>query len=156
MVIVPALIFSITRSEDNVLHVRGMDEPLYWLAVILGVGGIVISFWTVSLFFCHGDGTAAPWDPPKRLVVRGPYRYVRNPMIIGVILILFAEAIMLCSLPIAVWASIFLLANAIYFPFFEEPALKKRFGADYEQYCRCVGRWIPRATPWNKHSNPNE
>lgn len=104
--------------------------------------------WTVAIFATFGNGTLAPWDPPVRLVVRGPYRHVRNPMITGVLLVLLAEAAFLRSLPLAGWWICFFSANAIYFPCVEEKALEKRFGADYRSYKAHVPRWVPRVTPW--------
>ena len=102
------------------------------------------------MFFRFGDGTAAPWDPPQRLVVVGPYRHVRNPMLTGVIAILFAESLLLQSWPIGIWATVFSIGNAIYFPLVEEPGLLARFGDDYRVYCQHVGRWIPRLSPWQQ------
>lgn len=117
-------------------------------AVVLGIG-IVLFAASLWQFFSQGHGTLAPWDPPQRLVVNGPYRYVRNPMISGVVFILFGLAMVLRSRPHAVWAVTFLAINAVYIPLLEEPMLQARFGADYERYCRHVGRLIPRLTAWN-------
>lgn len=116
--------------------------------VVLGVGLVLFgaSLWH---FFLHGRGTLAPWDPPRRLVVNGPYRYVRNPMISGVIFMLFGLAMILRSRPHAMWALTFVAINAMYIPLLEEPMLQARFGSDYDRYCRHVGRFIPRLTPWN-------
>jgi protein-S-isoprenylcysteine O-methyltransferase Ste14 len=86
----------------------------------------------------------APWDPPAHLVVRGPYRYVRNPMISGVLFIIIAESLVLRSFPHAAWAAVFLLVNMIYIPFIEEPQLERRFGDEYRQYKRDVPRFVPR------------
>lgn len=117
--------------------------------VVLGVGLVLFaaSLWQ---FFSHGRGTLAPWDPPRRLVVHGPYRYVRNPMISGVIFMLFGLAMGLRSRPHGVWAATFLAINAIYIPLLEEPMLEARFGAEYQRYCRHVRRLIPRLTAWNE------
>jgi protein-S-isoprenylcysteine O-methyltransferase Ste14 len=90
----------------------------------------------------------APWDPPRRLVVRGPYRYVRNPMISGVVLVLFGEALVLLSRPHLWWALVFLGINAVYIPLVEEPMLADRFGGDYQEYRRNVPRLLPRLRPW--------
>lgn len=95
-----------------------------------------------------GNGTPAPWDPPKKLVVRGPYRHVRNPMISGVVLLLLAESLWLQSWPIALWMMIFVIVNMIYFPLFEEKGLEERFGNDYRRYKAHVPRWVPRLRPW--------
>jgi len=90
----------------------------------------------------------APWDPPRHLVVRGPYRHVRNPMISGVVFVLFGEALVLLSGPHAQWALIFLVINFIYIPLLEEQRLKARFGEEYIEYCRHVPRLLPRLRPW--------
>jgi protein-S-isoprenylcysteine O-methyltransferase Ste14 len=122
------------------------------LAQITGLGllALGLAFFATSLrrFVTEGHGTLAPWDPPVELVVRGPYRYVRNPMISGVVLVLFGESLALLSAPHAVWAACFLAANLIYIPLFEEPQLKDRFGAAYLEYCRHVPRVLPRLRPW--------
>ena len=149
MVVIPAGILLLFRSA-HLAGVRTPDEPLFWLATMLAVVGAALSFWATASFFRYAEGTAAPWDPPTKFVVRGPYRYVRNPMILGVIFVLFAEAFLFRSWPIAVWACLFWIANAIYFPLCEEPALKQRFATEYEAYCRHVRRWIPRRTPWQQ------
>ena len=116
-------------------------------ALVLGLGvGLFAS--SLTRFATEGDGTLAPWDPPRRLVVRGPYRHVRNPMISGVVLILLGEAATLRSGPHFLWALIFLGVNAVYIPLLEEPFLKERFGNSYPEYCRNVPRLIPRRRPW--------
>jgi protein-S-isoprenylcysteine O-methyltransferase Ste14 len=95
-----------------------------------------------------GKGTLAPWDPTSRLVVRGPYRHVRNPMISGVLGILLGEAVLLGSVPLLVWFGLVLALNAVYMPLVEEPGLRSRFGEDYETYKANVPRWVPRLRPW--------
>jgi protein-S-isoprenylcysteine O-methyltransferase Ste14 len=117
----------------------------------LGVTALVIGAWlfvsTVRLFATRGRGTLAPWDPPKELVIEGPYRYVRHPMISGVLFLLLAEAAILRSMPHLRWAITFFVINAIYLPLIEEPMLVRRFGDAYREYCRHVGRLIPRTRP---------
>ena len=81
-------------------------------------------------------------------VVHGPYQFVRNPMISGVILFLFGEALVLLSPPHVAWAVCFLIPNLIYIPLVEEPQLERRFGDSYREYCRHVRRFIPRLRPW--------
>jgi protein-S-isoprenylcysteine O-methyltransferase Ste14 len=111
----------------------------------LGLVLFVASFWR---FTTEGKGTLAPWDPPRVFVVNGPYRFVRNPMISGVILFLFGEALVLRSLPHAIWAVCFLSINLLYIPLVEEPQLERRFGDSYREYCQHVRRFIPRLRPW--------
>jgi protein-S-isoprenylcysteine O-methyltransferase Ste14 len=119
-----------------------------------GVGllaiGVVLFLASLGRFVSEGKGTLAPWDPPRRLVVRGPYRYVRNPMISGVVIVLFGEAALLLARPHFLWALVFLGLNAVYIPLLEEPLLAERFGADYSQYRRHVPRLLPRWRPWKR------
>jgi protein-S-isoprenylcysteine O-methyltransferase Ste14 len=112
-------------------------------AVVLGFGVGMIA-WTVALFAGVGRGTLAPWDPPERLVIRGPYRYVRNPMITGVVSVLLGEAALFGSAAVLTWAAIVFAINAVYFPLIEEPDLRSRFGADYDAYAARTPRWLPR------------
>jgi protein-S-isoprenylcysteine O-methyltransferase Ste14 len=119
---------------------------------VLGVAslGIGLALFVASLrqFAVRGKGTLAPWDPPPHLVVEGPYRYVRNPMISGVLFVLLGEALVLQSWPHGRWALLFLGINLLFIPFFEEPQLERRFGASYRNYRRNVRRLLPRLRPW--------
>jgi protein-S-isoprenylcysteine O-methyltransferase Ste14 len=108
------------------------------------VAGLRLMYETISLFWRVGEGTLAPWDPTRRLVVRGPYLRVRNPMITGVGLVLLGEAALLGSPAVLIEFALFALANATYIPLVEEPGLARRFGQEYEQYRRAVPRWVPR------------
>ena len=118
------------------------------ISITLFMLGVILFFWTNRLFIRKGRGTLAPWDPPREFVIVGPYRHVRNPMIIGVGLILAAETIFFGSTGITFWTVVFILANMIYFPLKEEKDLIKRFGDDYREYCQNVPAWIPRLKPW--------
>ena len=118
--------------------------PLVALGVVLLAIGLTFFVWTVSLFARVGRGTLAPWDPPKKLVVRGPYRHVRNPMITGVLFVLLGEAALFGSLAVLTWAATVLAINAVWFLIFEEPDLRDRFGADYDAYAARTPRWFPR------------
>ena len=115
------------------------------LVILCGLALVVV---TVRFFATLGRGTLAPWDPPRHLVVAGVYRHVRNPMISGVVLILFGEALGLLSLPLLAWALGFLALNMTYIPLLEEPMLEGRFGDEYRLYKRNVPRWVPRRTAW--------
>jgi protein-S-isoprenylcysteine O-methyltransferase Ste14 len=108
--------------------------------------GAALWAWTVSLFTTVGRGTLAPWDPTRRLVVSGPYRHVRNPMITGVVTVLLGEALVFGSVGLLAWALAFFLVNAAWFVLVEEPGLVERFGEDYVDYRRRVPRWIPART----------
>ena len=113
-------------------------------ALALALVGFGLALWSVGLFVRYGEGTAAPWDPPKRFVVRGPYLYVRNPMIISVFIMQLAEAVITGSWPVFGWLLAFVTANLFYIPFIEERGLEARFGEEYRQYKRTVPRWIPK------------
>ena len=120
------------------------------LGLVLLLAGAALFTGSLIRFDSDGDGTLAPWDPPRHLVIRGPYAYVRNPMITGVVLILVAESALLRSSQHLAWAGIFALINAAYIPLLEEPLLRSRFGAEYEEYTRHVPRLIPRRRPWRQ------
>ncbi len=127
--------------------------PLALGSILIIILGLLLMFSTISLFIREGHGTLAPWDPPSRLVISGAYRYVRNPMISGVIFVLLGEAILLGSTASLIWFCIFLLGNMIYIPVSEEKGLEARFGSEYLRYKSHVPRWIPRLSPWR---NSNE
>jgi protein-S-isoprenylcysteine O-methyltransferase Ste14 len=116
-------------------------------AACLGVGLLLFAA-SLRQFAVRGKGTLAPWDPPKHLVVDGPYRYVRNPMISGVLFVLLSEALVLRSWPHACWALLVLVINMTYIPLVEEPQLEARFGASYLDYRRHVRGLLPSLRPW--------
>lgn len=118
--------------------------PVWPLGALLIAAGLAMMAWTIRLFATVGRGTLAPWDPTQRLVVRGPYRRVRNPMISGVLGVLLGEAALLGSWVLLGWAGVFFVVNDAWFRLVEEPGLRTRFGAEYEDYCRRVRRWLPR------------
>lgn len=113
------------------------------------LGGATLLFYTIFLFRIKGNGTLAPWAPTQKLVITGPYKYCRNPMISGVFFVLLGEVLIFHSMYILLWAFIFFLINNIYFSLKEEPDLYKRFGEDYLRYKRHVPRWIPRLKPYH-------
>jgi protein-S-isoprenylcysteine O-methyltransferase Ste14 len=131
----------------------GLDGVLAGLPVVLGVGliacGVGLVVWTVGLFVSEGEGTLAPWDPTAKLVVRGPYRHVRHPMIGGVATILLGEAVLLGSTAVAGWLVAVVVVNAVYLPLVEERGLVRRFGSDYEEYRANVPRFVPRLSAWD-------
>jgi protein-S-isoprenylcysteine O-methyltransferase Ste14 len=122
--------------------------PLGVIGVPLVAVGLLLLGSTIKLFASVGRGTLAPWDPTKRLVVRGPYRYVRNPMISGVLFVLLGEAALAGSPSLLLWFGAVFAANAVYLPLVEEPGLSRRFGDDYATYKANVPRWLPRIRPW--------
>jgi len=139
-----------------ILWLTGIDAPdlgTAWglLEVTAGVAliafGLAMLVWTVVLFDRVGEGTLAIGSPVK-LVVRGPYRHVRNPMMTGVFAIQLGTAIALASPWLFGWFAFFFTCVLIAIRTVEEPHLRRRFGADYDEYRRNVPRWIPRATAW--------
>jgi protein-S-isoprenylcysteine O-methyltransferase Ste14 len=146
-VVVPALCLAVSDSG------WGLDGAGHALALAAGAvslaAGLYLFVTTVRLFSSVGHGTLAPWDPPARLVVRGPYRHLRHPMITGVAFVLAGEALVFQSTPIAVALALFVAVNAVYLPLVEEPRLIARFGSDYERYRQHVPRWLPRLRGWD-------
>ena len=152
LVTVPVLILAFTTTGGLAWELSAPGRLQFWPALACFALGLWLMASTMRLFARRGEGTPAPWDPPKNLVVAGVYRRVRNPMISGVIFALWGEALLLQSLPLAAWALLFMLGNMVYIPNFEEPGLEKRFGADYRAYKDNVPRWIPRLTPWKERT----
>jgi protein-S-isoprenylcysteine O-methyltransferase Ste14 len=105
--------------------------------------GVCVYLWCAWDFACAGRGTPAPIDPPRMLVVRGLYRVVRNPMYVGVLLILIGESMFFSSLAILRYTLVVWLMFHLFIVLYEEPTLRKKFGAAYEEYRRNVSRWIP-------------
>lgn len=149
LVLVPAWLLSASDSEETATSVWRASDPLFWCALLLLLAGLGLLASTISLFFRRGRGTLAPWDPPEHLVITGPYRYVRNPMITGVVTALAGEALLFESNPVGAWCLVFFAISAVHFPLVEEPGLRHRFGEEYSQYCANVPRWLPRLTPWH-------
>ncbi len=123
-------------------------EIRFWIGVLMAAYGIAMAVWTVRLFVTIGRGTPAPWSPPTKLVVQGPYRYTRNPMITSVVWMIGAESLLIGSWPLAAWMLVFAIGNMIYIARVEEPALEKRFGETYRRYKANVPRWTNRRRPW--------
>ena len=124
------------------------DLVLVAIGVVLMGYGLYLLTITIQLFVYIGKGTLAPWAPTRKLVVIGPYRYVRNPMISGVLITLLGETIVFGSAGLLIWFACFFALNYAYFMLSEEPGLEKRFGEEYSRYKKNVPRWIPRLTPW--------
>jgi len=115
--------------------------------LVLAAAGAVLAVSCILSFVFIGRGTPAPFDPPRRLVVRGPYKFVRNPMYVGAATLLLGTALYYGSFAILAYAVIFLAVVHVFVRFFEEPVLRRSFGAEYEEYCSHVGRWWPGRTP---------
>ena len=109
---------------------------------IMGIG-LAILLRSIWEFASTGKGTLAPFDEPRKLVVKGLYRYVRNPMYVGVILILLGESLFFWSGALFLYSGICFLGFNLFIIGFEEGNLRSKFGDEYKQYCEKVNRWIP-------------
>jgi len=107
--------------------------------------GAALALWCIFTFATIGKGTPAPFDPPRRLVIRGLYRFMRNPMHIGAALALAGAALFYKSAPLLAYGGVFLLACHLFVITYDEPRLRRSFGADYEAYCQRISRWWPAA-----------
>ena len=133
----------------RVLAWAGISRPaaMEWpqlLGLVVGTAGAALAIWCVLVFAWIGRGTPAPFDPPRKLVVRGPYRYVRNPMYIGATTALIGAAAFYQSVALAVFGALFFFTTHLFAVIYEEPTLRRSFGSEYEAYCRSVRRWWPR------------
>jgi protein-S-isoprenylcysteine O-methyltransferase Ste14 len=124
-------------QEIGVQQIAGM---------VIGTAGAAIALWCIYTFASIGRGTPLPLDPPRRLVVQGPYRFVRNPMYFGAALALIGAGMYYHSSALLAYTGMFLLAVHLSVIGYEEPTLRQTFGQEYEAYCRHVGRWWPRLT----------
>lgn len=120
--------------------------PAVWMVVglLLLVLGVGLYLWCAGAFTFIGKGTPAPIDAPKALVVQGPYRWVRNPMYVAVLLVILGQALLFRSSLLVGYALLFWLVVHAFVVVVEEPSLRDQFGSRYDDYRRCVPRWIPR------------
>lgn len=124
--------------------------PIRFIGLIPMLFGVFVYILCVWSFASKGKGTPAPIDPPKKLVVQGLYKYARNPMYIGVLLILIGETILFASLLLGLYALLVYVCFHLFVVVYEEPALRARFGDSYRKYCDSVPRWIPRGEKTRK------
>jgi len=115
-----------------------------WLALPLWLIGAAILLWSFWNFLAQGRGTPAPIDPPKELVATGFYRYTRNPMYVGVLLVIIGHFLWFGFWYLLLYAAIVFLAFNTFVTYYEEPTLRRKFGAAYDNYCRRVPRWLPK------------
>ena len=128
---------------DRALGWHGPHLP--WLGRLLVLAGLSLIAWCGFLFASIGEGTAHPFvAKTKHLVIAGPYRYVRNPMMYGVGALLAGLALWLGSLGLWLGIAMFVLFVSLFVPYYEEPDMERRFGEEYRVYCRQVPRWLPR------------
>jgi protein-S-isoprenylcysteine O-methyltransferase Ste14 len=133
----------------NLLSGAGITQPnsigpLQVLGMILISGGGALALWCIFAFVDLGAGTPAPFDPPRKLVFRGPYRFLRNPMYLGAGTALLGAAIFYSSWLLLAYTAMFFISTHLFVVKVEEPALRKSFGHQYERYCRQVNRWLPK------------
>jgi protein-S-isoprenylcysteine O-methyltransferase Ste14 len=130
-------------SRAGVARPSALGSPqLAGMAV--AAAGATVAIWCILVFALIGRGTPAPFDPPRHLVMRGPYRHVRNPMYLGASLALTGAALFYETVALWVYAVGFLVLMHLFVVLFEEPTLRQTFGDDYERYCRQVRRWWPK------------
>jgi protein-S-isoprenylcysteine O-methyltransferase Ste14 len=139
LIYVPAILISwsgiVRPATIEVQQVVGMA---------IGAVGAGIALWSVFTFASIGRGTPAPFDPPRQLVIQGPYHFVRNPMYIGAGIALVSAALFYESLLLLGFAGLSFLVTHAFVVWYEEPTLRRTFGQEYEAYCRHVRRWWPR------------
>jgi protein-S-isoprenylcysteine O-methyltransferase Ste14 len=129
--------------------------PLLGLAVSRWIGGVLVAAGAIVVVECfarfalEGLGTPAPLAPTEHLVVSGLYRFVRNPMYVGVVAAILGQALLLGRPVLLGYAALIWLAFSAFVAFYEEPTLRRQFGAEYDDYRAHVGRWWPRLTPWS-------
>ena len=153
--ILPALMLIVLPASIHAAEVRWGGRPWLthsvagWVAgVLIGLAALALLVISIRLIIVYANTTVMPWTPSEKLVIRGPYRIVRNPMISGVVGMILAEGLLLGSPGILLLALAFFLGNTVYFIFSEEPKLEERFGEDYRRYKTNVRRWWPRLKPW--------
>src|SRR5207249_6482843 len=138
LVYVPARLL----SWSGIVRPAAIEVPQV-AGMVIGAAGAAVALWCILTFASIGRGTPAPFDPPRRLVIQGPYRFVRNPMYIGAGLALAGAALFYGSLPLLGYTGLFFLATHLFVVCYEEPTLRRTFGQEYEAYHRQVRRWWP-------------
>jgi protein-S-isoprenylcysteine O-methyltransferase Ste14 len=128
-------------------------QLLGWVLVAAGVAVLVHAF---ARFVTEGSGTPAPVAPTQRLVIGGLYRFVRNPMYVAVVSVIAGQAMIFGRAALWIYAGVAWLTMAAFVRWYEEPALRRQFGTDYETYRRAVPAWLPRWRPWRGSPRPPE
>ena len=134
-------------SHETDAHILA-PPPLFIVGILFLLLGAVIYFWCAWDFASKGMGTPAPIDAPKKLVINGLYRFVRNPMYLGVFSLILSQAMQHYSQPILIYFLFVFACFHLFILLYEEPHLKKVFGKEYDDYCQNVRRWIPRLSPY--------
>ncbi len=148
LITIPFFIFLFSRNSYS-YNLVSFDNFLFYLAMFFLLLGLFLAIWSVQTFYTKGgEGTPGPWKPISNLIISGPYTYVRNPMILGVVGLLLFESAIFSSFPFLLWATVFFIGNIIYFKIFEERELIRRFGTNYENYKNEVPMLFPKFTPY--------
>lgn len=121
--------------------------PRQLVGLGLSGAGALLAITCILTFVFRGHGTPAPFDPPRRLVQRGPYRFVRNPMYLGAGLAMLGAGVYYGSWAIVIYVAVFLAGAHALVRLYEEPALRRQFGTEYEAYCATTPRWLPIRRP---------
>lgn len=143
----------------RILERAGVLQParlglVEYAGLIAGAAGAALALWCVLTFVRIGHGTPAPFDPPRRLVIRGPYRYIRNPMYLGAVLALAGASLYYRSVALSGYAAFFLLATHLFVVWYEEPTLARLFGPEYDAYRARAGRWLLRRVTSGSSGSP--
>ena len=141
--------FFLIFIPGSLLSGAGITRPteIGWQQVAgfaAGTAGAVLALWCILAFVTIGKGTPAPFDPPRQLVIQGPYRFVRNPMYIGATVALAGAGLYYQSASLGIYALIFVLICHLFVLIYEEPTLRRSFEREYADYCSRVHRWLPR------------
>jgi len=142
------------------LILRGNPNPVpeslglpQWIGIAAFLAGFWVYLWTASDFVRIGKGTPAPIYPTRQLVISGLYRYLRNPMYLGVLTALAGEVCFFQSLWLLLYFGLGSFVINLFIIFYEEPTLQKSFGEAYTDYCQQVRRWIPRLQPYQRDAD---
>jgi protein-S-isoprenylcysteine O-methyltransferase Ste14 len=159
MLILKTLLFTLLAPCSVTLAVpylllrsRAEIFPVHWnslqlAGIVLIIAGVAIYIWCAGDFISKGKGTPAPYEPPKELVIKGLYRYSRNPMYVGVLSVVAGEALFFTSLSILIYTLALLLLFHLRVTLYEEPTLKRLFGQSFDDYCGRVPRWLSLHKP---------
>jgi protein-S-isoprenylcysteine O-methyltransferase Ste14 len=134
--------------------INGWDDPRFWPAALLIVAGAVVVVRAFVRFVREGRGTPAPIAPTERLVIGGDFRFVRNPMYVGVVTIVLGQALLFLDLALLAYAVGAWAVMAAFVRWHEEPVLRQRYGSQYEEYCKTVPPWIPKVRPSRRTDRP--
>jgi protein-S-isoprenylcysteine O-methyltransferase Ste14 len=133
----------------QILYAAGIVHPV-WIGTTQIVGlellalGAALGVWSIVTFALVGKGTPAPFDPPRKVVATGPYRWVRNPLYVGTGLVIAGSALFFHSAALGAFAAGFCLMAHLFVVYYEEPTMERTFGARYSDYANAVPRWLPR------------